>query len=59
MVKDFDGRTYMPFGILSNLQIELGSKTITVKLEVIDGPLGYNIFLGRSWVYVMVVVVST
>ena len=49
----------MPCGILSNLQIKLGGKIITVEVEVVDGPLDYNILLGRSWVYVMAAVVST
>ena len=32
---------------------------VTVEVEVVNGPLDYNILLGRPWVYVMVVVVST
>ena len=58
-LKAFDGRTYMTFGILSNLQIELGGKLVTVDIEVVDGILDYNVLLGRPWVYAMVVVVST
>ena len=27
-LKAFDGRTYTPYGILSNFQVELGGKTI-------------------------------
>jgi len=44
---------------LSNLQIELGGKIVTVEVEVVDGPLDYNILLGIPWVYSMVVVVPT
>ena len=44
---------------MSNLKIELGGKTVTVEIEVVDGPLYYNILLGRPWVYVMAIVVST
>ena len=31
-LKAFDGRTYTPYGILSNLQIELGGKTVEVEM---------------------------
>lgn len=43
MLKAFDGCTYTPCGILSNLKIRLGGKTIIVEVEVVDGPLDYNI----------------
>ena len=43
---------------MSNLQIELGGKTVTVEVEVVHGPLDYNILLGRPWVYAMADVVS-
>ena len=43
---------------MSNLQIKLAGKTVTVEVEVVDGSLNYNILLGRPWVYAMVVVVS-
>jgi len=46
-LKEFDGQTYTPYGILSNLQVELGGKTIEIYIEVIDGNLEYNILLGR------------
>ena len=58
MLKAFDGIAYNPCGILSNLQIELGGKTVTVEVEVVDEPLDYNISLGWPWVYAMVGVVS-
>jgi len=59
MLKAFDGRTYTPYGILSNLQVELGGKTIEIDVEVIDGNLDYNILLGRPWIYAMAAVVLT
>ena len=31
-LKAFDSHTYMPYEILSNLQIELGGKTVTVEV---------------------------
>ena len=58
-LKSFDGRTYTPYGILSNLQVELGEKTVEIDVEVIDGNLDYNILLGRPWIYVTLVVVLT
>ena len=58
-LKAFDGRTYMPYGILSSLQVELGGKTIEIDVEVIDGNLDYNVLLGRPWIYAMPAVVST
>ena len=58
-LKAFDGRSYTPYGILSNLQVELGGKTVGIDVEVIDGNLDYNILLGRPWIYAMAAVVST
>jgi len=58
-LKAFDGRTYTPYGILSNLQVELDCETIEIDVEVIDGNLDYNILLGRPWIYAMAAVVST
>jgi hypothetical protein len=58
-LKAFDGRSYTPYGILSNLQVELGGKTVEIDVEVIDGNLDYNILLGRPWIYAMAAVVST
>jgi len=58
MLKSFDGQTYTSCGILSNLQIKLGGKTIIVEVEVVDGPLNYNILLGRPRVYAMATMVS-
>lgn len=58
-LKSFDGRTYTPYGILSNLQVELGGKTVEIEVKVIDRNLDYNILLGRPWIYVMATAVST
>ena len=58
-LKVFDGWTYTPYGILSNLQVELGGKTIEIDVEVIDGSLNYNILLGKPWIYAMATVLST
>ena len=58
-LKAFDGRTYTPYGILNNLKVELGGKTVEIDVEVIDGNLDYNILLGRPWIYAMAAVMST
>lgn len=44
-LKDFDGRTYKPCGILNSLQVELGGKVVSQEFEVIDIPLDYNLLL--------------
>ena len=57
-LKAFNGCTYKPCGIINNLHVELGEK-MNVDVEVVDGPLDYNILLGRPWVYAMTSIVST
>ena len=58
-MKAFDGRTYKPCGIVNNMHVELGGKTVNVEGEVVEGLLDYNILLGRPWVYAMDAIVST
>ena len=48
-----------PHGLIPNLLFELGGKTISIQLEVVDAPLDYNLLLGINWFYVMTVVAST
>ena len=43
VLKEFDGHLFTPHGILST---ELGGKTVTVEVEVVNAPLDYNILLG-------------
>ena len=45
-LKEFDGKSFTPYGILRNLPIELGGKTVNDEVEVIDAPLDYNMLLG-------------
>ena len=59
LLKAFDGHIFKPHGILTALRVEIGSKTVTMDVEVIDAPLDYNIPLGRTWFYAMKVVAST
>lgn len=37
--------------------MELGSKAVFVEVEVIDGPLDYNILLGHTWVYAIAIII--
>lgn len=48
-----------PYGILNDLPIGLEGKKITIKVEVVDDQLNYNLFLIRSWTYAMTDVVSS
>jgi hypothetical protein len=59
ILKYFDGHFFKPHGILTSLSIELGGKTVSVEVEVVDATLDYNMLLGRTWFYAMKVVAST
>ena len=59
VLKAFDGHVFSPHGILTTFPIELGGKTVTVEVEVVNAPLDYNLLLGRSWFYPMRAVAST
>jgi hypothetical protein len=54
----FDGHSFRPHGIIPSFPVQLGGKTVCVKVEVVDAPLDYNLLLGRSWTYAMKVVVA-
>ena len=53
VLKAFDGHVFSPHRILTAFPIELGGKTVTVEVEVVNAPLDYNLLLGRSWFYPM------
>lgn len=59
MLKAFDGHIFKPHRILAALPVQIGSKTISIDVEVIDSPLDYNPLLGCTWFYAMKVVAST
>ena len=59
MLTDFDGRSFQSHSILPSLEIQLGGKTFTIEVEVVDAPLDYNILLGRNLMYYMKVVASS
>ena len=59
MLTSFDGRSFWPYKILPSLKVRLGGKTITIKVEVVDAPLDYNLLLGRNWMYSMQAIASS
>ena len=59
MLREFYGRGFHPHGLLKSLAFQLGGKTVYVDVELVDAPLDYNLFLGRSWFYAMIVVASS
>ena len=48
ILKAFDGHLFTPHGIIAAFPIELGGKTITVEVEVVNMPLDYNLLLRCS-----------
>ena len=59
VLKAFDGHVFKPHEILTAFLFEIGGKTISIDVEVIDVALDYNLLLGRTWFYAMNVVAST
>jgi hypothetical protein len=59
MLRAFRGWGFHPHGILQSLPVQLGGKTVTVDVKVVDAPLDYKLLLGRSWFYAMNVVASS
>ena len=55
----FNRRPTGPLGILPQLPITLGGKTICINVMVVQGPLDFNLLLGHDYVYDMKAVVST
>ena len=58
-LKSFDGQGFQPHGLISALAVELGGKTVSIHVEVVDALLDYNLLLGGNWFYTMTVVAST
>ena len=57
-LKAFDGRGFQPHGLLLGISVDIGGKTVSIQVEVVDAPLDYNLLLGRNWFYAMTVVAS-
>jgi hypothetical protein len=52
----FDGRGFQPHGLFKSFVVTLKGKIVLVDIKVLDAPLDYNLLLGRSWFYAMIVV---
>jgi hypothetical protein len=59
LLKTFNGHMFQPHGIIIALPIELGGKTVSIVVEVIDAPLEYNLLLRCIWFYKMTPIVSS
>ena len=57
-LKAFDGRGFQPHGLIPSLLVEIGGKTVSIQVEVVDPLLDYNLLLGRNWFYAMTVFTS-
>ena len=55
----FDKGTNRPLGILPNVPITLKMKTVQMNMMVVQGPLYYNLLLGRGYIYCMGAIVSS
>jgi hypothetical protein len=58
ILKYFYGHYFKPLGILTSLSVDLGGKTVSVEVEVVNATLDYNFLLGHTWLYTMKVVAS-
>jgi len=58
LLTTFDGRSFRPHGITHSFPVQLGGKTVSIEVEVVDVPLNYNLLLGRSCTYAMHAVVD-
>ena len=57
-ILDFNRRPSEHLGILPQLPILLGGKTICIDVMGMQGPLDFHFFLGHDYMYVMKVAVS-
>jgi hypothetical protein len=55
----FDKGTSRPLGILPNVPVTLKGKTVHMNVMVVQGPLVYNLLLGRDYIYCMEAIVSS
>ena len=53
------GKLCSPIGILPNLSIELGGKTMLITITIMHDLVDYNIVLRCDYIYAMQVVVSS
>ena len=55
----FNRRPTTLLGILPHFPVTLGGKTVCIDVMVVQGPLDFNLLLGRDYVYAMKAIVST
>ena len=55
----FDKGTSQPLGVLPNVPITLRRKTVHMNVIIVQGPLYYNLLLGRDYIYCMGAIVSS
>lgn len=55
----YDRRPGESMGVLPQVPITLGGKTVLIDMMVVDSPLDFNMLLGRDYVYAMNAVVSS
>ena len=55
----FDKGTSRPLSILPNVPVTLKGKTVQMNVMVVQGPLDYNLLLGRDYIYCMGAIVSS
>lgn len=55
----FDKGTSRPLGILPDVPVTLKGKTVRMNVLVVQGPLDYNLLLGRDYIYCMGAIVSS
>jgi hypothetical protein len=55
----FDRRSSESLRIIPQLPITLGGKTVHIDVMIVQGPLDFNLLLGRDYVYAMKAIVST
>jgi len=55
----FDKGTSRSLGILPNVPITLRGKSVQMNVMVVQGPLDYNLLLGRDYIYCMGAIVSS
>ena len=58
MLRDFGGNTSKTRGAI-NVELTIGSKTLTTTFFVIDGKGSYSLLLGRDWIHANCCVPST
>ena len=58
-LKAFDGRGFKPYEILNFFLVEIGGKTMSIDIKVVNAPLDYNLLLNHSWFYAMSMVASS